>query len=181
MANNTPSLILLYTGNGKGKTSAAMGQMFRALGHNARCAVAQFIKQDPEKLGCGEYRIAQSLGVAWAQFGAGFTWEGENDRINAELAKEGWLQVKQWIMDGVFDLIVLDEFTYTLNLGYLDCEEICTWLSEHKSKKGFPHLVITGRNAPQSLIMLSDMVSDLQEIKHHLSSVGRDAEPMIEY
>jgi len=181
MTKNAESLILLYTGEGKGKTSAAMGQMIRALGHEGRCAVAQFIKSDPLKLDCGEYRIAQSLGVTWAQYGAGFSWEGENDLLNAELAKKGWQQVRQWIESGAFNMIVLDEFTYTLSLGYLDCEEVCSYLSSHKNHKGFPHLVITGRDAPKALIAVSDMVSDIQQVKHHLQSSHRASESMIEY
>ncbi len=175
------SLILVYTGDGKGKSCAAMGQVTRALGHGARCLVVQFIKQDPQKLDSGEYRSLVKLGVTWKQFGAGFTWEGENDKLNAQLAKQGWEQVKRWISSASYDLIVLDEFTYTLTLGYLDVEEICTWLSDHKAKEGFPHLVITGRDAPSRLIAIADMVSELGCIKHHLAKDGRKAQAMIEY
>lgn len=180
-AREDSSLILVYTGDGKGKSCAAMGQVVRALGHGARCLVAQFIKQDPEKLDSGEYRSLTKLGVTWKQFGAGFTWEGENDQLNAQLAKQGWEQVKRWISSGSFDLIVLDEFTYTLSLGYLDTAEICIWLSDHKMKEGFPHLVITGRNAPSQLVAIADMVSELGCIKHHLAGEGRKAQAMIEY
>ena len=120
-------------------------------------------------------------GVPWAQFGVGFSWEGENNAINAQLAKKGWQQVKRWISSGSFDLIVLDEFTYTLSLGYLDSNEVCAWLDDHRRNDGFPHLVITGRNAPDPLIELSDMVSEINEVKHHLSAAGQEALPMIEY
>ena len=158
-----------------------MGQLFRALGHGARCAVVQFIKQDPEILNSGEYRSALQLGVTWKQFGAGFTWEGENDKLNAELAKRGWEQVKRWISASAFDLIVLDEFTYTLALGYLDTLEVCTWIADHRVKEGFPHLVVSGRNAPKALIDLADMVSEIHQVKHHLEQSGRKAEAMIEF
>ncbi len=178
MAN---AMVLLYTGNGKGKSCASMGQLFRALGHGSRCAVAQFIKQDPKVLGSGEYAVALQLGVTWKQFGAGFTWEGENDKLNAELAKRGWEQVKRWISASAFDMIVLDEFTYTLSLGYLDTDEVCTWIADHRGKDGFPHLVISGRNAPKALIDVADMVSDIQEVKHHLQQTGRKSEAMIEF
>ncbi len=174
-------MILIYTGDGKGKTSAAMGQLIRALGHNGRCAVAQFIKKDPSLLDSGEYRILKQLDVPWKQFGSGFSWEGDNDAKNAELAKKGWQQVKRWISSASYDLIVLDEFTYTLSLGYLNCEEICFWLADHKDKEGFPHIIITGRNAPSQLISVADMVSELKEVKHHLSVANRAAQPMIEY
>jgi cob(I)alamin adenosyltransferase len=106
-------------------------------------------QQDPEILNSGEYKSALQLGVTWKQFGAGFTWEGENDKLNAELAKRGWEQVKRWISASAFDLIVLDEFTYTLALGYLDTEEVCTWIADHRSKEGFPHLVVSAER-PES-------------------------------
>ncbi|MGH0053197.1 MAG: cob(I)yrinic acid a,c-diamide adenosyltransferase [Sphaerochaetaceae bacterium] len=175
------SLILIYTGDGKGKTSAAMGQLVRALGHDARCAVAQFIKKEPELLDCGEYRVINQLGVPWKQFGCGFSWEGDNNTKNAELAKKGWQQIKRWISSASYDLIVLDEFTYTLSLGYLDSGEICTWLEDHKSKEGFPHLIITGRNAHPALLAIADMVSEIRQVKHHLAEANRKAQPMIEY
>ncbi|ADY13782.1 cob(I)yrinic acid a,c-diamide adenosyltransferase [Sphaerochaeta globosa] len=175
------AMVLVYTGDGKGKSCASMGQLIRALGHGAHCAVAQFIKQDPEILGSGEYAIAKQLGVTWKHFGAGFTWEGDNNTVNAELAKRGWEQVKRWISASAFDVIVLDEFTYTLNFGYLDTDEVCTWISDHRSKEGFPHLVISGRNAPKALIAIADMVSEIQEVKHHLQQSGRKAEAMIEF
>lgn len=175
------SLILVYTGNGKGKTSAAMGQLIRSLGHEGHCAVAQFIKKEPQLLDSGEYRVIHDLGVTWKQYGVGFSWEGDNNAKNALLAKQGWQQVKRWISSASFDLIVLDEFTYTLSLGYLDCEEVCLWLQDHKDKEGFPHLVITGRNAPEQLRNVADMVSEIQEVKHHLSNANRSAQAMIEY
>jgi cob(I)alamin adenosyltransferase len=175
------SLILLYTGNGKGKTSAAMGQMMRALGHDAKCAVAQFIKDDPETLKSGEFLTAQKLGVTWKNFGCGFTWIGDNNAKNAQLAAKGWEQIKRWISTGAFTMILLDEFTYTLTLGYLDTEQVCLWLEDHKGKEGFPHLVITGRDAPPRLVAVCDMVSEIAEKKHHMAQAGRKSEPMIEY
>ncbi|MDT4762381.1 cob(I)yrinic acid a,c-diamide adenosyltransferase [Sphaerochaeta sp. PS] len=174
-------ILMVYTGDGKGKTSAAMGQMMRALGHGARCAVAQFIKQDPTTLDSGEYRTALKLGIVWKSFGSGFTWVGDNNITNAVLAKKGWEQVKRWISTSAFDLIVLDEFTYTLTLGYLDAKEICLWLADHKAQKGFPHLVITGRAAPQELLAIADMVSEIQVVKHHMLKEGTQAAPLIEF
>jgi len=175
------SLVLVYTGDGKGKSSAAMGQAMRALGHGAKVAVAQFIKDDPAKLDCGEFKTASSLGVVWKNFGKGFTWEGDNDNLNRELSKKGWEQVKRWVSTSMFDMIVLDEFTYTLNLGYLDVEQVCTWIGDHKDKEGFPHLVITGRGAPDQLIAIADLVSEIREIKHHLKGARQQAQAMIEY
>jgi len=173
--------ILVYTGDGKGKTTASTGQVMRALGHGGKCAVAQFIKGDPQSLDIGEYRTAMQLGVVWKSFGSGFTWVGDNARTNAELAIKGWEQVKRWISTSSFDLIVLDEFTYPLSLGYLDTEDVCLWLADHKQKKGFPHLVITGRDAPLCLVSIADMVSEVHMVKHHLLSEDAQAAPMVEY
>lgn len=173
--------ILVYTGEGKGKTTASMGQLMRALGHGGRCAVAQFIKDDPQSLDSGEYRTALKLGVVWKSFGSGFTWIGDNAKTNAELAIKGWEQVKRWISTSSFDLIVLDEFTYTLNLGYLDTEAVCLWLEDHKTENGFPHLVITGRDAPPSLVLIADVVSEVHMVKHHMVSEGAQAEQMVEF
>jgi cob(I)alamin adenosyltransferase len=181
MEGTKKPLVLVYTGNGKGKTSAAMGQMMRALGHGGRCAVAQFIKDDPMALDLGEYRTAMKLGVTWKSFGAGFTWVGDNNKKNAELAAKGWEQIKRWVSAGSFDMIVLDEFTYTLSLGYLDTEQVCLWIEDHRGKEGFPHLVITGRDAPQRLVGIADMVSEIGETKHHLAQKGRKSEAMIEF
>lgn len=174
-------MILIYTGDGKGKTCASIGQLIRALGHGARCAVAQFIKQDPEKLDSGEYAVLKNLGVTWKQFGAGFTWEEGNAERNALLAKRGWEQVKRWISSRAFDFILLDEFTYTLLLGYLQVDEVCTWLRDHRTQEGFPHLVISGRAAVPQLIDLADTVSRIEEVKHHLAVNGRQAQAMIEF
>lgn len=175
------SKIMVYTGDGKGKTTASMGQLMRALGHGAKCAVAQFIKGDPITLDSGEYRIAIKLGVVWKNFGSGFTWVGDNERTNADLAVKGWEQVKRWISASSFDFIVLDEFTYVLSLGYLDTEAVCLWLADHKSEKDFPHLVITGRDAPPGLISIADMVSEVQMVKHHMLSEDSQATPMVEF
>ncbi len=174
-------MILIYTGDGKGKSSAGIGQLVRALGHGARCKVAQFIKQAPELLQSGEYQILKHLGVEWRNWGAGFTWVGDNDAKNRALAKEGWETVKRWIEEHSCDLILLDEFTYTLTLGYLETDEVVQYLRNWRSDEGFPHLVITGRAAPDALIAIADMVSSIEQMKHHLYDSDQKAQPMIEF
>lgn len=175
------ALILIYTGDGKGKSSAGIGQVVRALGHGARCKVAQFIKQEPERLDSGEYQVLSRLGVEWRNWGAGFTWIADNDAKNRALAIEGWESVKAWIEARSCDLILLDEFTYTLSLGYLSTESVVTYLEDHRSEEGFPHLVITGRNAPEALVGVADMVSSIELVKHHLYDSKQKAQPMIEF
>jgi cob(I)alamin adenosyltransferase len=175
-------LVMVYTGNGKGKTCAAMGQMLRAIGHGAKCAVVQFIKSNPEEQDVGEWRCAtERLGVVWKNFGVGFTWEQDSMEPTAVECRKGWEQVKRWISTGAFDMIVLDEFTYALSLGLVDSGEVLMWIEDHRGKSGFPHLVITGRNAPEGLVKLADMVSEIVEVKHHLALKGKKAAPMVEF
>lgn len=174
-------MILIYTGDGKGKSSAGIGQLVRALGHGARCKVAQFIKQEPGLLQSGEYETLKRLGVEWRNWGAGFTWIDENDAKNRALAAKGWETVQGWIEERSCDLILLDEFTYTLSLGYLAVDEVVRYLEERRGDDGFPHLVITGRDAPEPLIAIADMVSSIEQVKHHLYDREQKAQPMIEF
>ena len=173
--------IIIYTGEGKGKTTAAMGQVARALGHGGRCAVAQFVKDDPAKLDCGEWKTLTALGVLWKHFGCGYTWEGDHAEQNRALCIAGWEQVKRWISSQDIDLLVMDEFTYALTLGYLDAGKIATWLDDHHGKKGFPHLVITGRDCPKELVEIADIVSEIRQVKHSSLQKGRSAMPMVEF
>lgn len=173
------NLILLYTGDGKGKTSAALGLVLRACGHGGRCAVAQFIKSG--EFASGEEKSARNLGVTWRHFGAGFTWIAENEAANRSLAKTGWNEVQKWLISGLYDLVVLDEFTYPLNFGYLEESEVISWLNRERQQETFPHLVITGRGASENLIALSDLTSAVVEVKHHFQQGQGTAQIMIEY
>lgn len=143
--------------------------------------MAQFIKGDPRTLDCGEWKAAEGLGVLWKDFGAGFTWEGDNKEKNRALCIQGWEQAKRWISSGDFDLLVLDEFTYAFSLGYLDAGQVSLWLGDHHGKKGFPNLVITGRNCPEPLLAIADIVSEIQEIKYSSKQNGRKPLPMVEF
>jgi len=159
----TYPLIITYTGNGKGKTTAALGLLFRSLGHNKKAAMIQFLKQ--ENLNTGEKIFAYNMGILWENYGAGFTWDdvkGENKAI----CMLGFNRVKELLDDPSFDIIVLDEFTYPLKFGFLDEKEVFSFLKEFKKREKRAHLVITGRDASNDLIEISDLVSDIQEIKH---------------
>lgn len=174
------SLILVYTGNGKGKTSATFGQMARALGHGARCAVIQFIKNNPTST--GEWKtFHETLGVPWYNFGSGFTWQQDTLEQTKKECQLGWEKAKRLISSEDIDLLVLDEFTYTLSMNLLNETEIIGWLDDHRYKKGFPHLVISGRHATNALVELADMVSEIQEVKHHLAQSGKKAAKMVEF
>ncbi|MDD3996614.1 MAG: cob(I)yrinic acid a,c-diamide adenosyltransferase [Sphaerochaetaceae bacterium] len=172
-------LLMVYTGNGKGKTSAALGLLLRCWGHGGHCAVAQFIKSSD--LVTGERLAAQKLGVIWEQYGAGFTWNSANESENRRQVLLGWEQVKQWILSNQFDLIILDEFTYPLSLGYLDVQDTVAWLRGQLDNHTVSHIVITGRDAPDILMNSADLVSDVVEVKHHWKSSKIGAQQMVEY
>lgn len=162
---DTPSrrgLVILYTGNGKGKTTAALGLVMRAWGHGLRCCVIQFIKSERGRW--GETRAAERMGIAWHALGAGFTWQSENLEHDRARAQEGWALAQTEILSGNHDLIVLDEFTYPLRYGWLDAGEVVAWLRDHRPPE--MHLVITGRDAVDELMTLSDLVTEMCAIKH---------------
>ncbi len=156
-------LIITYTGNGKGKTTAALGLLFRSLGHNRTCAVIQFIKLDSMKT--GEKALAQKMDIIWENYGAGFTWDDKKEE-NRAICELGFNRVKELLTEATLDLIILDEFTYPLQFGFLDEKEVLLFLEEYKKKEKRAHIVITGRNASDALIEISDLVSEMREIKH---------------
>ncbi len=172
-------IIMSITGNGKGKTTAALGCCVRALGHDKKVAVIQFIKHDVENY--GEYKCLSKLGCTWRSFGEGFTWKQETLGPTKEKCNNGWSFFKECIEKGEYDLIVLDELTYTFQYDLLDEDEVLTYLKEKKKDPNFPMIVITGRGASDELIDASDTVSRIENVKHHYRTLGQSASEMIEY
>ena len=140
------------------------------MGQGIKCSVLQFLKAQGEV--SGEYRTLKDLGLDWENYGQGFLWDQEDLGPTASLCRVGWESFKRKAESKDFSLIVLDEFTYVLKYGLLDSEEILSYLSSHIGKEGFPHVVITGRDAPSSLIEIADTVSCIDEIKHHYRKNG---------
>lgn len=163
-------MLFVITGNGKGKTTGSLGMVSRALGQGLRCAVIQFLKSNPAAL--GEYRTFTGLGVDWEAWGKGFLWDQETLEPTKEKCRDGWESFTTKACSGTYGLIVLDEFTYVLSFGLLDKARVLDFLSSHIHSEGFPHVVITGRNAPQELVEMADTVSEITEIKHHFRSNG---------
>lgn len=155
-------LFIVYTGNGKGKTTAALGMIFRAWGRGMRAGMLQFMKS-PDA-GYGEYRAAEKLGVEILQLGDGCTWNSKDLNQSASLAAQAWEQAKERIRNGRDDLLVLDEFTFPFHFGWLDAKEAAAWLQANKPKN--LHLVITGRDAPAEFLDMADLVTEALEIKH---------------
>lgn len=172
-------IVILYTGNGKGKTTAALGGVFRAMGRGGRCAVIQFIKSDPHRL--GEYMMAKRCGFLWETYGKGFLWsQSDLEPTRAEVRK-GLDRAKELAGSGCYDLLVLDELTYALSFGLLDEREVLGWISDLKAQADGPCLIITGRGASEALISAADTVTEMVEIKHHYRTLGEKARELIEY
>ncbi|GIW08636.1 MAG: cob(I)alamin adenosyltransferase [Dehalococcoidia bacterium] len=169
-------IVLVNTGLGKGKSTAAFGVLFRAWGRGMRTCVFQFLKH--ENGNWGEVRAAKKLGIEWRRMGDGFTWTSRDIDETVAKARHAWEQVKEAIVSGAYDLIVLDEFTYPLHYGWIQPDEAIDWLREHKPP--MLHLIITGRYAPQALIDYADVVTDMTKVKHAYDA-GIRAQPGIEF
>ncbi|MEJ2716056.1 MAG: cob(I)yrinic acid a,c-diamide adenosyltransferase [Deltaproteobacteria bacterium] len=150
-------LLMVYTGNGKGKTTAALGQVFRALGHGMKVCVIQFIKGSWKygELASAE-RFSDLLEVHVR--GRGFTWQSEDLQKDIEVAREAWKFAQEIINSGKFDLVVLDELTYLMKYEMIDAEEAVAFLA---ARPPHLHVVVTGRDAPQSLMDAADLVTEM--------------------
>jgi cob(I)alamin adenosyltransferase len=170
-------LILLYTGNGKGKTTAALGQVLRASGHGFKVAIVQFIKNMKNT---GEIKAAKNIFADHLEIypmGTGFTWNAKDTEELRQAAEKGWALAKEKINSGQYCMVILDELTYTLNYGLLDQDEVITFLEQ---KPDPLHIIITGRDASDELINLADLVTEMKEIKHPYQN-GVKAAKGIEY
>jgi len=156
-------LILLYTGNGKGKTTAALGQVLRAAGHGFKVAIVQFIKNLENT---GEIKAAKKIFADHLEIypmGTGFTWEANDRKELHRAAEKGWSLAKEKITSGKYCMVILDELTYALNYGLLDQDEVIAYLAQKPKNL---HIIITGRDASDKLIALADLVTEMKEIKH---------------
>lgn len=172
-------ILMCITGKGKGKTTSALGCCVRALGHDKKVAVLQFIKHDVEKY--GEYKCLTSLGCTWKSYGQGFTWMQHSLDETKKLCNEGWQFFKHCYEDGKYDLIVLDELTYTFSYKLLDEKDVISFFNEKKGLDSSPMVIITGRGASEALLDVCDTVSEIEDIKHHYRTLGQYAKKMIEF
>ena len=169
-------LVIVNTGRGKGKTTAALGTLLRAWGRGMRCCMIQFIKHQTGNW--GEIKAARRLGIEWHQMGDGFTWLSRDMDETVAKARHAWILAQEKIASGEHDLVILDEFTYTLKFEWLDVADVVAWLREHKPPT--LHLIITGRDAPPALIEYADLVTEMRSIKHPFDE-GIRAQPGIEF
>ena len=168
-------LVIVNTGKGKGKTTAALGVIVRSWGRGMNVIVLQFIKHSTANF--GEQRAAQKMGIEMRAMGDGFTWRSKDLDQSAELARAHWEDCKAIIAAGEHNVIVLDEFTYPMHYGWIDTEEVIEVL---KARPEMQHIIITGRNAPEALVEYADLVTEMNVIKHPYQQ-GIKAQPGIEF
>jgi cob(I)alamin adenosyltransferase len=170
-------LLLVNTGNGKGKTTAALGVLLRAWGRDMRVGGIQFFKH--ENANYGELRALERMGVTLTPMGDGWTWTSRDIDETQAKALHGWEVAQAQIVSGAYDVFLLDEFTYVMHFGWLDAAEVMAWIVANKPP--MLHLIITGRDAPQALIAAADLVTEMREIKHPFADQGIKAQKGIEF
>jgi len=169
-------LVLVLTGEGKGKSSSAFGMAFRAAGWDMKVLVIQFIKGQWQT---GEQKAAQRFeNIEWHALGDGFTWNTKNPEQDIKTSREIWEFSKQKILSGEFDLVVLDEINYCCGYGWLSGREIADFIKHEKPD--WLHLILTGRNAPPEVIETADTVTEMRKIKHAFQQ-GIKAEQGVEF
>jgi cob(I)alamin adenosyltransferase len=155
-------LLIVNTGHGKGKSTAAFGIMLRGWARGYRVGMYQFVKSGRWRI--GERKAAEALGgITWESMGDGWTWVSRDLEHSADLAREGWEEVKRRIADETYELLLLDEFTYPMTFGWVDTAEVVEVL---KGRPGFQHVVVTGRDAPEALVGIADLVTEMRKVKH---------------
>ncbi|MCI0424455.1 MAG: cob(I)yrinic acid a,c-diamide adenosyltransferase [Actinobacteria bacterium] len=156
-----PSLLLVNTGDGKGKSTAAFGTAMRAVARGWRVAVIQFLKSGEWSV--GEEKIGRRIGLDWWALGDGFTWDSPDMEESEAIARAAWEHARDVIMSGVYDLVILDEVTYPVNWGWVPVEEVVETLQGRPDRV---NVILTGRDAPRALIDLADTVTEMVKVKH---------------
>ena len=171
-------LLIVFTGNGKGKTTASLGMVLRTIGHGHKVAIIQFIKGGWTT---GEEKALKNLSsnISWHSLGEGFTWETQDRIRDEELVKEAWEVAKTYIKDESYKLIVLDEINIATKLGYLSPEEIIKFIKSLNHRKN--HIVLTGRGASDSIINYADLVTEMKLLRHPFKEQGIKAQECIEF
>lgn len=173
-AQEEKGILLVLTGNGKGKSTSGFGTVARAVGHGKKAAVVQFIKGTWE---CGERNLLEGAGVAFHVMGTGFTWETQDREKDTAAALVAWEAAEVLLQDESIDCLMLDELTYMVSYHYLDVERVLTAL---KNRPPMQHVIITGRACHRAIIELADTVSEVQPIKHAFEA-GIKAQPGFDY
>ena len=174
----TRGLIIVHTGKGKGKSSAAFGMIFRCIAHRMPCAVVQFIKGG---MATGERNLINTHFSEICRFhtmGEGFTWETQDRERDVEMAEKAWTLAKSLICDANLHMVLLDEINVAVRYGYLDAQDLQSFLL--KEKPAATHVVLTGRNADDAILEIADLATEMTLIKHPFRS-GVKAQPGVEF
>lgn len=158
-------LIIVNTGDGKGKSTAAFGLALRAHGRGKAVKIYQFMKVPTARF--GEHRMFEQIGIPIEGLGDGFSWKSQDLEHSAELARQGWARAREAILGGQFFLVVLDELTYPLIYGWVPLQDVLQTLRERPRDV---HVCITGRRCPEEIVELADTVSEMRKIKHAFSA-----------
>ncbi|HUZ27683.1 MAG TPA: cob(I)yrinic acid a,c-diamide adenosyltransferase [Solirubrobacteraceae bacterium] len=169
-------LVIVITGQGKGKSTSAFGMLLRSWARGYRCGVFQFVKSGKWKV--GEAKAALALGgIDWEKMGNGWSWLQTDLGESADLAREGWAEVKRAIDEERYEFLLLDELTYPIKWGWIDVRDVVDTLA---GRSGFQHVVITGRDARPELLEAADLVSEVVKVKHPMDA-GIRAQQGIEW
>lgn len=178
MANKTveKGLLIVHTGKGKGKTTAALGMVLRAIGHGGKVGVVQFVKG---AMSTGEKVVFDAFpdNVEFKPMGEGFTWDTQDRARDIAMAREAWAEVKRMIADPAYDMVLADELNIVLRYDYLPLDEVLEAIAARAPMK---HVIVTGRNAPEALIEAADLVTEMTLVKHPFRA-GVKAQPGIEF
>jgi cob(I)alamin adenosyltransferase len=156
-----PSLVLVNTGDGKGKSTAAFGTALRAVARGWKVGVIQFLKSGEWKV--GEESVGRRLGIDWWALGDGFTWDSEDMEESEAIAREAWASARERIESDEYDLLILDEITYPVNWGWIEVDELLSVIAARPDRL---NLILTGRDAPAELVQVADTVTEMKKVKH---------------
>ena len=161
---NTKGLLMVNTGDGKGKTTAAIGVLVRAAGRGLNCCMIQFMKSKNDRY--GEHDSLEKLGVEVHTMGDGFTWDTNDPAQDIATSENTWNLCLEKMESGDYDLFVFDEIVYVLDYKFLDIHKVLSQIKTVREKQPHLHLILTGRNAPPELVAAADLVTEMKEIKH---------------
>jgi cob(I)alamin adenosyltransferase len=160
----THGLLMVNTGDGKGKTTAAIGVLVRAAGRGLKCAMIQFMKSKNDRY--GEHESLEKLGVEVHTMGDGFTWDTNDPAQDIETSEETWAMCVEKMRSAEYELLVFDEIVYVLDYKFLDATKILEEIKAVRAGQPHLHLILTGRNAPEELVAAADLVTEMREVKH---------------
>jgi cob(I)alamin adenosyltransferase len=161
---NTKGLLMVNTGDGKGKTTASIGLMVRAAGRGLKCCMIQFMKSKTDRY--GEHESLEKLGIEIHTMGAGFTWDTNDRETDVATSRATWQLCVEKLRSAEYELLVFDEIVYVLDYDFLDIDEVLSEIAEVRRTQPHLHIVLSGRNASQKLIDAADLVTEMKEIKH---------------